>query len=72
MALDGGSDGLDFYRCIAEKWLKKLKSGGIISLEIGEQQGRDVTGLLLHNAAENVRVIKDIAGLDRTVSGFIR
>ena len=35
-ALDGGEDGLDFYRCIAENWLSKLKNGGSITLEIGE------------------------------------
>ena len=71
MALDGGSDGLDFYRCISEKWLKKLRHGGIISLETGEQQGQAVSRLLSQCGAENVRVIKDISGLDRTVTGVV-
>ena len=69
MALDGGEDGLDFYRTIAEKWVPKLKSGGIIALEIGEEQGEDVRKLLENNGITELRIVKDIQGLDRTVIG---
>ena len=45
MALDGGSDGLDFYRAIAEKWLSYLNYGGLVFAECGEEQPRLVTEL---------------------------
>ncbi len=69
MALDGGTDGLIFYHLIVQKWISKLKSGGVISLEIGEDQGNDVSKLLKQNQIENITIIKDIQGFDRTVFG---
>ncbi len=71
MALDGGKDGLDFYRIISENWLPKLKKGGIISLEIGEGQGEAVKAMLGENGARNVRIVHDIGGLERTVTATI-
>ncbi|MBQ9461558.1 MAG: peptide chain release factor N(5)-glutamine methyltransferase [Clostridia bacterium] len=68
-ALDGGSDGLDFYRCIARKWSKKLRSGGSITLEIGESQAKAVTDLLLENGFRDVVTVKDIQELDRVIYG---
>lgn len=68
-ALDGGSDGLDFYRVISEKWIPKLKVGGIISLEIGEEQGIAVSALLKDNKISDIEVIKDIQNLDRVIFG---
>ena len=68
-ALDGGEDGLDFYRCIAGKWLAKLKKGGIIVLEAGESQAEAVSSLLKRNGVDDIRVTKDIQGLDRVISG---
>ena len=60
IALDGGEDGLDFYRVIRDKYLTKLKNNGIILLEIGNEQGSDIASLF--NGAE---IIKDIYGNDR-------
>ncbi|MDD6489778.1 MAG: peptide chain release factor N(5)-glutamine methyltransferase [Clostridia bacterium] len=68
-ALDGGSDGLDFYRVIAEKWTPKLKKGGKISLEIGEEQAESVLALLKNNKISYPKVIKDIQNLDRVILG---
>ena len=68
-ALDGGQDGLDFYRCIASEWLPKLKDGGFVSLEIGETQASEVCGLLKDSGIVNLNVKKDIQGLDRTITG---
>ena len=68
-ALDGGADGLDFYRCIAERWSVKLRRGGSITLEIGETQAQAVTELLEANGLENIIVIKDIQELDRVIYG---
>lgn len=68
LALDGGKDGLDFYRVIADKASMHLKSGGILALEIGCDQGVAVKRLL--NKAKtygNVRVVRDLAHLDRVV-----
>ncbi len=72
-ALDGGADGLDFYRCIAGKWGRKLRSGGSMTLEIGEDQARAVTELLVKNGFRNVVTVKDIQELDRVIFGtFMR
>ena len=68
MALDGGADGLDYYRVIADKASMHLKSDGVLALEIGADQAVAVKRLL--NKAKtygNVRVIRDLAQLDRVV-----
>ena len=67
-ALDGGDDGLDFYRRIAAEAPRHLNAGGCLLLEIGSDQAADVTGLLSDNAFTNIRVIRDLAGLDRVVA----
>ena len=71
-ALDGGNDGLDFYRCIADKWVKKLKKGGKIILEIGEEQAEDVSKLLKMQEITQICVVKDIQNLDRVVLGTVK
>ena len=68
-ALDGGADGLDFYRIISEKWISKLKIGGTVSLEIGEEQAEAVSKLLVNNGITDIEVIKDIQNLDRVIFG---
>ena len=68
MALDGGKDGLDYYRIIADKASLHLKSGGVLALEIGADQAADVKKLL--NKAKTykeIRVIRDLAQLDRVI-----
>ncbi len=67
MALDGDQDGLKFYRILARKAPAFLKEGGSLFLEIGAEQAGDVTVLLTENAFEEIRVVKDLAGLDRVV-----
>lgn len=68
-ALDGGSDGLDFYREIAQKSRKFLVGGGMLFFEIGYDQGAEVMELLERNGFADVRIVKDYAGLDRVVYG---
>ena len=68
-ALDGGDDGLTFYRAIAELWLDKLRSGGTVVLEIGEEQAQAVSRLLMMNNIVNITVLKDIQDLDRVIIG---
>ena len=66
-ALDGGTDGLVFYRRIAEEAGIWLKSGGRIYMEIGYDQGEDVTAVFAAAGYKDTEVIKDLAGLDRVV-----
>ena len=71
MALDGGEDGLYFYRKIAAQSPKYLNDRGRIFLEIGFDQGEAVAGLLAP-AFDEVRIVQDLAGLDRVVCGILR
>lgn len=71
-ALDGGSDGLDFYRAIADFWLPRLKPGGIAAVEIGETQAEQVRALLSRAGLTHVQVHQDFNGFDRVVSGVYR
>ena len=64
-ALDGGDDGLDFYRVIAKKAYAALKEGGMLALEIGYNQGESVRALL--KDFSDVQVYKDYGDNDRVV-----
>ncbi len=67
IALDGGDDGLRFYRAIAKNWSKFLKNNGYICLEIGVNQGEKVKDILKSSALECVIVAKDINGINRAI-----
>ncbi len=69
LAVDGGGDGLVFYRAIVEHWLELVRPGGMVGVETGESQGRAVAGLFQAAGLEAVRVLPDLAGLDRVVLG---
>lgn len=71
LALDGHEDGLYFYRRIAEEAPRYLRRGGGLFLEIGWDQGESVSGLLREQGFRDVRIVKDLAGLDRVVEGFM-
>lgn len=68
LALDGGLCGLEMYRRIILLAPKQLRPGGKIVFEIGWNQGEAVKALLKASGFENIRVLKDYAGLDRIVS----
>ena len=70
-ALDGGEDGLFFYRRIVEECRPHLCGGGMLFLEIGYDQGAAVSRLLEGNGFLEVAVAKDYAGLDRVVCGTL-
>lgn len=70
-ALDGGEDGLVFYRRIIEESKKVLKENALIAFEIGYDQGEAVSKLLEDNGFNNIKVVKDLAGLDRVVLGYL-
>ena len=71
LALDGSEDGLKFYRIIADEASEYLNNGGMLFLEIGYDQGAEVSALLSAAGFMDVEVIKDLSGLDRVVSGRI-
>lgn len=69
LALDGGEDGLKFYRAAAEKWSVLLRQGGGMVFECGEGQADAVQAILEENGFENVFRQKDTLGVDRVVAG---
>lgn len=70
LALDGGADGLKFYRIISCLWKDVLKEGGLLAFEIGFEQGEAVSELLRQSGYGDVKVIKDLGGNDRVVTGI--
>lgn len=69
MALDGHEDGLYFYRKICEAAGKYIKTPGILAFEIGYEQGEAVSNIMKKQGYSDIRVVKDLAGLDRVVIG---
>ncbi len=65
MALDGGADGLDFYRAIADLWFPKVRAGGKILLECGDGQGEKVAALFVNCARRTAHY--DTNRIDRFV-----
>lgn len=70
-ALDGGQDGLVFYRAIADYWIPRVKPGGVVAVEIGEEQAQDVCRLFQEAGVTELCVHQDLAGLDRAITGRI-
>ncbi len=68
IALDGGADGLDFYKKITAEAPKYLNSLGWLAFEIGYNQGEKVSALM-KESFNNIQVLKDYSGNDRVVVG---
>lgn len=66
-ALNGGEDGLNFYRKIIENAEKYLLNSGLIFLEIGQGQAKAVQNIALMSGFNVIEVVKDIAGIDRVM-----
>ena len=71
MALDGGADGLDFYRNLAREWKNALTVGGKIFLEVGIGQADDVLRLLRSQGFGDLEITKDLNGIPRVVHGTL-
>lgn len=71
IALDGGVEGLDFYDRYLADALNLLKPGGAVFFEIGEDQGGAVARLMSSYGFADVRIEKDLAGLDRYASAIL-
>ncbi len=69
-ALEGGIDGLDFYRDITEQSHQYLIEGGILAYEVGHDQAEDVAIIMRNNGYTRIYTKKDIQGIDRVVIGY--
>ncbi len=68
-ALDGGTDGLYFYREITCNAPAYLKKGGMLAFEIGYDQARDVASLMSSDFVD-IKTFRDLSGMDRVVTGI--
>ena len=69
LALDGGEDGLTFYRLLAEGAPAHLSPGGLLAVEVGIHEAEDVAALFQNAGLEGVTTIKDYGGIERAVVG---
>lgn len=70
LALDGGVDGLDFYRIIAKEAPAYLFSGGVLFLEVGENQAELVKSLLIENGFSSIEIRSDVCGVQRMIKAI--
>lgn len=68
-ALDGGEDGLKFYRGIIKHWKTVLRPGGLLIMEVGEGQAKTVQEMLLSGGFSEAESRQDSAGIERVVIG---
>lgn len=71
-ALDGGQDGLVFYKSIIKNWSCKLKSGGMLCFELGEGQFDSVSELMERSGFDDIGYERDLGGTKRAIYGFYR
>ena len=69
-ALEGGEDGLDFYRDITKQSIDYLKQNGVLAYEVGHDQAQDVAKIMEDNGYTNIYTKKDLQGIDRVVIGY--
>lgn len=72
IALDGGANGFDFYRSIIANWSKKLKAGGALAFELGENQAHTVKALMSANGFDDFKISLDFGGVQRAIIGTLR
>ena len=69
-ALDGGPDGLYFFRAIVTNWTSILKQGGILAFECGQGQAQAVRMIINDAGFTDIKVLKDTQGIERVVTGI--
>ena len=68
-ALDGGKDGLRFYKAIIKYWKSLLRPVGLLIFEVGEGQAQEVADMLLAGGFASTSIHQDARGVDRAVVG---
>jgi len=71
LALDGGEDGLDFYRDISAKWKDALIPGGRLYFEVGIGQADDVLRIMRAQGFGDIQIVKDLHDIPRVVFGTL-
>ncbi len=71
LALDGGADGLDFYRVMSREAPRFLKAGARVALEVGAGQAASVAKILEKEHFHLLEIIKDYSGIERIVSAEV-
>ena len=71
MALDGGADGLDFYRAICAHWRSVLHPGSRLCFEVGIGQADDVLRIMRAQGFGDIEIVPDTAGIPRVVYGTL-
>ena len=69
LALDGGEDGLDFYRAICEKWRDALAPEGMLFFEVGIGQADQVLRIMRSHGFGDIQIVKDLNNIPRVVYG---
>lgn len=70
LALDGGTDGLDFYRSVCRRWRDVLHTGSRLAFEVGIGQADDVLRLMRGEGFGELEILPDPAGIPRVVTGL--
>ncbi len=71
LALDGGADGLDFYRSISAEWKECLAPSGRLYFEVGIHQAEQVAEIMRTQGFQDIRIVKDLNEIPRVVFGTL-
>lgn len=69
LALDGGDDGLNFYRSVSDQWRDAMHPGSYLFFEVGIGQADDVLRIMRSNGFGDIEIVPDTAGIPRVVYG---
>jgi release factor glutamine methyltransferase len=69
IALDGGDDGLDFFRAVTDRWTPLLRDGGHLAFECGAGQSNDVKTIMAGCGLTDIRAVNDTLGYERVIVG---
>jgi release factor glutamine methyltransferase len=71
-ALDGGPDGLYFFRAIVTNWISSLKPGGSLLFECGFDQAEAVSEIMIEAGLRNIKTHLDTLGIERVIAGTLK
>ncbi len=69
-ALEAGDGGMEFYKAITENYKNSIKDGGMLCFEAGVNQSKIICGILADAGFHDIKVKKDLCGIERAVSGI--